>query len=194
MRREEDPMSAKRFGIEALIIVILLLALAGVWWYKDHRAEAERAELEADWQARVAAAEAATEEWTEALAAGQAEAVFRAFASGIHPLVLPGRRDTLDQAVAGLLGLPGVEEIHVLDPEGQVLASSDRKLQTTGRLEPRDAWVVETSEQTTRRADREGVVEIAAPIVGPSGPAGFLWLVYDIESARAAARPAGLPA
>lgn len=184
----------KRLGIEALIVVVLLLAIAGVWWFMDRRAAGERAELETAWQEQAAAAEVETARWTEALATDQATAVFRAFAAGIHPLVLPERRDSLDQAVAGLLELPGIEGVHLVAPDGQVLASSDRKLLTTGRLDPRDAWVLETSGLATRRADTPGVIELASPVVGPSGPAGFLWLAYDVEGARDAARTAEPPA
>lgn len=183
-------MNGKRFGIEALIIAILLVALAGVWWFKDRRAAGERERLEAAWGERVAAAEAATASWTGALAAGEANAVFRAFAAGIHPLVLPERADSLDQAVAALLDLPAVEGVHVVAADGRVLASSDRKLETTGRLDERDAWVLATTALTTREGDRPGVVQLAAPIVGPSGPAGYLWLAYDAEAAREAGRPA----
>jgi hypothetical protein len=37
------------------------------------------------------------------------------------------------------------------------------------------------------------VLHLAAPVVGPSGPAGFIWLAYDVERARTAARPAAPP-
>ena len=181
-------MNGKRFGIEALIIAILLIALVGVWWFMDRRAAGERERLETAWEERVAAAEAETARWTEALAAGEATAVFRAFAAGIHPLVLPERPDSLDQAVAALLELPAIEGVHVVAADGRVLASSDRKLETTGRLDERDAWVLATTALTTREGDRPGVVQLAAPIVGPSGPSGYLWLAYDAEGAREAAR------
>lgn len=187
-------MNGKRFGIEALLIAVLLLAVAGVWWFMDRRAAGEREQLEMGWESRVAAAEAETGRWTEALAEGEARAVFRAFAAGIHPQVLPERRESLDQAVAALLELPAVAGVHVLGADGRVLASSDRKLQTTGRLDDRDAWVLETGELTLREGDRAGVVQLAAPIVGPAGPAGYLWLAYDTAAARDAARPMGPPA
>lgn len=187
-------MNGKRLGTEVLIIAVLVLALVGLWWYMDHRAEAGRAELEADWQVRVDVAEAAAERWTEALARSEAEAVFRAFAAGVHPLVLPGRGDTLDQAVAGLLELSAVEGVHVVGADGRVLASSDRKVLTTGRLDERDSWVLATSDLEVTEGDRPGVLQLAAPIFGPAGPAGFLWLAYDVEQARAETRPAAPPA
>lgn len=186
-------MNTKRLGIEVLIIAVLVLALVGLWWYMGHRADAERAELEARWQTRVEAAEADAERWTAALARGEAEAAFRAFAAGIHPLVLPGRGESLDQAVAGLLELPALEGVHVLAADGRVLASSDRKVLTTGRLDERDAWIYATSQLETTEGDRPGVLQLAAPVVGPAGPAGFLWMAYDVEEARTAARPASPP-
>jgi hypothetical protein len=186
-------MNGKRLGAEVLIIAVLVVALVGLWWYMGHRAEAERAELEADWQVRVDVAEAAAERWTEALARSEAEAVFRAFAAGVHPLV-PGRADALDQAVGGLLELSAVEGVHVVGADGRVLASSDRKVLATGQLDERLSWVYATSDLQVTEGDRSGVLQLAAPIFGPAGPAGFLWLAYDVEQARAESRPAAPPA
>lgn len=182
-------MSTKRFGIEALIVVILLLALVGVWWYGGHRAAAERAELEAACATHMQSLEAQTAQWTRALAASQAEAVFRAFASGIHPLVLPERRDSLDQAIAALLELDGIDSVHVLSATGDVLASSDRKLQTTGHVDERGSWALEATGLVRRPSELPGITELAAPIVGPSGPAGYLWMGYKTDAVRDAARP-----
>lgn len=183
-------MNNKRLVIEIVVGAVLVLAVVGVWKTMGNRAEAERAEIESTWQARAAAAEADAARWTEALSRGEAEAVFRAFAAGVHPLVLPGRGDALDQAVAGLLELPAVQGVHVLAADGRVLASSDRKLVTTGTLDARDSWVLATSDLTVTDGDRPGVLQLAAPVVGPAGPAGFVWMAYDIERARTAARPA----
>lgn len=182
-------MNAKRTGIEALIIVILLLALVGAWWYRGHRAAAQVAEIEEACATQVQALEAQSTQWTRALADAQAEAVFRAFASGIHPLVLPERRDSLDQAIAALLELDGVDSVHMLSPDGEVLASSDRKLQTTGRVGERGAWALAATDLVRRDSERPGVSELAAPIVGSSGPTGYLWMGYQTDAVRDAARP-----
>lgn len=186
-------MNGKRLGIEVLIIAVLVLALIGVWWFMGRRAESEQAALGADWQARLAAAEASADRQAAAQARGEAEAVFRAFAAGVHPLVLPERGDALDQAVAGLLELPAVAGVHVIAADGRVLASSDRKVLTTGRLDEREAWVLGTSELVVREGDRAGVLQLAAPVVGPSGPAGFVWLAYDVERVRTEASPLAPP-
>ena len=182
-------MSAKRLGIEALIIVLLILALLGAWWYRGHRAAAERVELEESFAAQIQSLEEQTAQWTDAMAQGQAEAVFRSFASGIHPLVLPERRDSLDQAVAALLELPGIDSVHVLSAEGSVLASSDRKLLTTGQAGERGEWALGATELVRRASELPGVTELAAPIVGPAGPAGYLWIGYQTDAVRDAARP-----
>lgn len=182
-------MSDKRLVIEIVMCVVFVLALFGLWFVMDRGAEAEHEKLQIMCRVEIEAAEADAARWTEALARGEAEAVFRAFAAGVHPLVLPGRGDALDQAVAGLLELPAVVGVHVVAADGAVLASSDRKVMTSG-LDERSSWVLATSDLTVTDGDRPGVLQLAAPVVGPAGPAGFVWMAYDVEQARTAARPA----
>jgi len=183
-------MSAKRFGIESLVVLVLLLAIAGVWWVMDQRATSDLDELNSDWQARVYQLERQTARWADALAESEAEAVFRSFASGVHPLVLSDRRDGLDQAVGGLLELPGIDSVHILSASGEVLVSSDRKLETTGQVDERGVWVLATTDLVRRDSELPGITELAAPIVGPAGPAGFLWLTYNTTEVKESTRPA----
>jgi len=185
-------MNAKRAGYEFLIVIALLLVAVGVWLYKDGSAERAVAAAEAAGEARVAALTAAGESWAGALANAQAEAAFRGFAAGVHPLVLGGGGG-LDQAIGALLQLPGVTFVHVLAADGAVVASSDRKLTTTGQVGEEGTWVLTAGELVSRGGEAPGTVELAAPVVGASGPAGYLWIGYAVEQARRSAQPADWP-
>ena len=189
-------MSAKRVGIQALLILVLVLAGAGIWWWKERELGQGLADRERSCQAEVTLAHRQAEAWASRLAASEATAAFRAFASGIQPAILAGRRDSLEQAVTALLELPGIDSVHVLGAQGDVLATSDRKLATTGQVGERGAWVLATTALTVRPSDRPGVTELAAPVVGAAGPAGYLWIGYRTTQVRDDARlgPAEPPA
>lgn len=181
-------MSAKRLGIEALLILVLAAVGAGIWWLKDRQmASRERA-----CESRLAALADDASSWARAVAAGEAETAFRAFAAGVAPAVLAGRQDTLEQAKKSLLEIPGVSFIHILAADGSVLASSDEKLTVTGKVGPDAAWVLATNGLARRSGGRPGTVELAAPVVGPTGPVGFLWMGYETGRAVEKTRPPGL--
>lgn len=186
-------MSMKRFGYEFLIIVILILAAVGIWMWKDHQRILALEAAQEDCTARVEQVVASGEQWAAALVDGEAEATFRAFASGIHPLILRNNADALDQAVGALLELPGIAFVHVVAPDGAVLASSDRKLVTTGQVGEDGAWVLTTADLEIRDGEIEGLQELAAPVIGASGPAGFLWLGYETGNALEDAKPRTWP-
>lgn len=187
-------MSMKRFGYEFLIILLLILAAVGIWMWKDHQRTVALADAEEACAARVEGVVAAGEEWAAALADGEAEAAFRAFAAGVHPLILRNNADALYQAVGALLELPGVAFVHVVAPDGAVLASSDRKLLTTGQVGEAGTWVLTTADLEVRDGEVEGLQELAAPVIGATGPAGFLWLGYETGGAVEEARPRSWPA
>lgn len=184
-------MSAKRIGAEVVIIVLLVVVVIGVWWWKDRAAAAAVTEEREVCAAQVTAAGEQAEMWAAALAEGEARAVLRAFAAGVLPAVLAGRAESLDQAVGSLLESPGVAAVHVFGLDGTVLASSDRKLTTTGKLPAGAGWVVETTEVTVRPGAAPGTLELAAPLGGATGPAGYLWLQYRTGAVADAARPEG---
>lgn len=185
-------MSTKRLGYEVLIVLVLLLVAAGIWIVKSQSAASAVAAAEAACDERVAGLTAAGESWAGTLAAGHAEAVFRAFAAGVHPLVLRGDQgDGLDQAIGAVLQLPGVTFVHVLAADGAVLASSDRKLTTTGQAGEAGKWVLTANELVSREGETPGTVEIGAPVVGAAGPSGYLWMGYAVEEVLEGARPGG---
>lgn len=183
-------MSTKRLGYEALIILVLLLVAAGIWIVKSQSAARAVAAAETACDERVAALTAAGESWAGALAAGHAEAAFHAFAAGVHPLVLRGDQgDALYQAIGAVLQLPGVTFVHVLAADGAVLASSDRKLTTTGQAGEAGTWVLTANELVSRAGETPGTVEIGAPVVGAAGPSGYLWMGFEVDEVREEARP-----
>lgn len=181
-------MQDKRLAIEVGVAVLLLLVAGGIWWAKDGQVTTAREEAES----RVAEAVREAEGWAAELVNGEAEAVARTFAAGIAPQVLAERQETVDQAVVGLLEVPGVIFVHVLTPDGGVIASSDRKLMATGQAGAEAGWALASSGLITRAGNRPGVLELAAPVVGATEPRGYLWLGYDTAQRLEETRPPGL--
>lgn len=185
----------KRFGFEFLLVLLLVLVAAGIWLWKDRQAENAVQEAQQQADQRVESVVDSGERWARTLAESQARAAFRAFAAGVHPLVLGGgRAQVLDQAIGGLLELPAVTFVHILGPDGAVMASSDRKLQTTGEVPESAAWVTTTNDLAEQPGDTPGVLELAAPVHGPAGPFAYLWMGYDLDHLMNRARPTDWPA
>lgn len=182
----------RRFLLE-LVIFVLLGALAfAVFEWQDRRQQRDLAEQAATQQALTADLRGKSEFWAETLAASEAEAVFRAFAAGISPAVLSGREGSIDLAAVALLKLRGIDFVHLLNGQGEVLYSSDAKM-TVGDGDADDlAWALATTELTTRAGPTRGVTEVAAPIQGPDGPAAYLWIGYRTESILDETRPTTL--
>lgn len=184
--------TGRRIGWEILIVLLLLVVVAGVWWWQGKVGDDEVARVRTEAEQQVRAVEQDARTWAEALAASEAEAVFRAFAGGVAPLILAGERQAVDQALGGLLELQSVAFVHVLAPDGGVIASSDRKLITTGLAGPAAEWALGSTELVTRAGDQPGITELAAPVVGPAGAAAYLWLGYDTGQLAESARPESL--
>ena len=108
----------------------------------------------------------------------QAEAVFRAFAAGIQGSALAQQKGMLDVAKGSLLRLPHVAFVHVLGPDGKVLASSNGKYEVAGRADARADWALGVTDLETRPGDLPGTTEVAAPFQGAAGRAAVLWLGY----------------
>ena len=135
---------------------------------------------------------ATAELWADSVARAQGEVVLRAFAAGISPAVLAGRREGVEIAAVSLLHVPGIAGIHVLGLDGAVIYSSDAKLVATGEAEYRGNWALQASELISRPSTRPGVLEVAIPIVNAGQPIAVAWLEYDVEAVKVASRPAEL--
>lgn len=173
----------KRALWELLIFVLLVAAGYGVWTFEERRLDATKTEMgrrcseELDAMRRQATTRNADQ------ARGEARAVFRAFVAGIHADLVAGRTTAVDAALGEMLRIAPVTFVHVLDPEGRVLASTDRKLSTTGTAGQEAAWAL-AAEELEERQIGAGPVEIAAPVYGAQDPVACVWMGYD------ASRPA----
>jgi hypothetical protein len=180
---------ARRFLLDVLMIALAGALVWGAWGWQEGRRKRALSEATERHAAEVADLKAKAEFWADALAAGEAQAVFRAFHAGIAPDVYTGRTESVEMAAVSLLDLPGIEFVHLLRPAGEVLYSSDAKLVAEGKAGERGAWAVSTIEPTSRAGATRGVTEVAAPITGPGGPVAYLWLGYRTEQAKEEVRP-----
>lgn len=171
--------NAGRWLWEALVVVALVAALFGVWTWSGSARERALEQQAQEHEAELSQLERGCETWADRLGESQARQVFQAFAAGVHAPVLAGRRESVDLAVGQLLELPGVVFVHLLEPNGAVMASSDRKLVVTGQAGERASWALAAGELTRREGERRGTVELAAPIRAGAGTAAILWLGYD---------------
>lgn len=128
------------------------------------------------------------------LASGRAEAVFRAYSAGIHAAVLASRKESLELSVEELVRLPGVAFIHLLQPDGSVIASSDRKLVVMGKVGERGVWALGAQGFVSRKGDMAGTLEMAMPLEDAAGVKTVLWMSYETDLIKARARKARLPA
>lgn len=181
--------AARRFFVQAAIILVLVALVVGVWWWKDGQRQRQLDEQAALHAGEVADLRTKAEFWAEALAAGEAEAVFSAFTAGVAPSVLANRVDSVEIAAGALLELHGIEFVHVVRPDGTVIYTSDRKLTTAGTAGERLAWALSTTELTSRDSDVRGVTELAAPLANPDGPVAYIWIGYRTEQVAQELRP-----
>lgn len=172
-------------------ILVLLLVLGLIWQWAAHRRTVNRltAEHAATLQTEQERGRQFAERWAAALADREADAVFRAFAAGIQPTVMAGRSEALLQAKNSLLQLETIAFVHVVAPDGRVLVSSDDKYTTTGRIDDRASWVLETR-QLTQRPGAAGMLELAGPITGVRGPEAWLWIGLERQQLLDSTRPA----
>lgn len=183
----------RRFLLELVIFVLLGAVAFAVFEWQDRRHQQELADEAASQEALVADLENKAGFWAETLVASEAEAVFRAFAAGIGPAVLASREGSVELAAVSLLKLRGIDFVHVLASNGEVLYSSDAKMTVGDGDEQQTAWALSTTELTTRSGPTRGVTEVAAPIQGPDGPVAYLWLGYRTERILEETRPSTLP-
>ena len=165
----------KRTLWEVVVILVFAAAGYGLWQWSEinaQRAVGEQATLH---RQEVAALREGYSTWLRNLTQEQAKEVFQAFAAGIQPAVLAGRSESLLEAKTQILHIPEIVFVHVLTPDGKVIMSSDEKLSTMGLADDeRTRWALAVQELGTREGERPGTLEIAAPILGSSGPAAVL--------------------
>lgn len=178
----------KRLMVEIGAALLLILICFAVWSFSGRRCERRVAELTARHESAVKETRQEGEARAGKLAASEAEAVFRAFAAGIQGSALGQQRGALDMAKTSLLRLPYVAAVHVLAPDGTVLASSNEKYAVAGRTAGRASWALQATDLQTRPGQVPGTIEIAAPFQGASGRVAVLWLSYKTHDLLAASR------
>lgn len=179
--------NGKRLILEIVVAALLVLICIAIWNTAQRRTERQLGESEARQKIAVSEAQEECRARAERLAASEATAVFRAFAAGIQGAALGRQTGMLDMAKGSLLRLPHVAFVHVLAPDGQILASSNEKYGVAGRADSRASWALQASDLQTRPGDLPGTVEIAAPFQGASGDAAVLWMGYKTRDLLAAA-------
>jgi hypothetical protein len=176
----------KRLLIEVAGAVLLLLLCLAFWSASQRSGERRLADAEAGHQDAFNQQRQEYEVRAERLAAGEAEAVFRAFAAGIQGSALAQQRGMLEVAKGSLLRLPHVAFVHILGPDGAILASSNGQYEVAGRADARADWALGVADLETRQGDLPGTIEVAAPFQGASGRAAVLWLGYKTQELLAA--------
>lgn len=180
----------KRLLIEAAIVLVVALIGFGAWWWCARQADRSAREIAADYEARIETMRQNCELWAASMAAEQAEAVLRSFGAGAYPSLMGAAGgEELDVAIGALLELPGVQFAHLLAGDGRVITSSDRKFTIMREVPERAEWALGVTELTSRRGDRAGTVELAAPILSTAGTEAILWLSYDTAAVMESCRP-----
>lgn len=173
-----------------IFVLLLLLVITVQWTWSRRQIERLNSESAAQLNAQMESLTQWGQNWARAVAKNDAQAIFHAFAAGIQPAVLAGRADSLEQAKAQILQVPEVSFVHVIRPDGVVLMSSDDKYSTTGRADDDQAsWALSASDLITRAGAVPGTEELAAPILGSTGPRAILWMGIKQGSVLSATRP-----
>jgi hypothetical protein len=187
--------NTKRLLIEIVAALVLLLIGYGIWSLGQRSSEQELADLKARQETALGQARQECDARAAKLVDGEATAVFRAFAAGIQGAALSQQTGMLDVAKGSLLQLPHIVFVHVLTPDGKVLASSNEKYTVDGQADDRASWALQATDLKTRPGDLPGTIEIAAPFQGASGRVAVLWLGYNtrelLAPSPAAAKPGG---
>jgi hypothetical protein len=104
--------------------------------------------------------------------------VLRAFVAGAHSAILAGDRKAVDQALVALLQLPEVTFVHILEGDGTVIATSDRKLATAGLPAASADWALAVAELTSRPGKGTGATELAVVVTRPDETRAIVWIGY----------------
>lgn len=183
----------KRLAIEVSVALILILACFAVWSVSQSGSRRQLAELQARQESATYQMRQQCEARAVWLATSEATDAFRAFAAGIQGAALRQQKGILDMAKTSLLRMPYVAFVHVLEPDGKVLTSSDEKYSVAGRAGARASWALQATEMQTRPGDLPGTIEIAAPFQEASGHVAVLWLAYKTRELLAASAQQGAP-
>lgn len=178
---------------EILALVVLAAVGYGFWTWSDYRWQRRLAQSEEHLQATLTSERQHTAEVLAQRRAKEGEMAGRAFAAGIRAAVTAGRLEAVDDAVGELLRIPGVIFAHVLERDGGVIATSDRKLVTTGQAGPRADWALAAGEVAVRSGANPETTEVVVPVSEGDGGTAVLWIAYELGIAESTAPPTSAP-
>lgn len=181
---------ARRWLMEMIAALALTACIGGIYLWSIYRQHT----IEHQCETRVTALRSESDAVEAQLVIDRAESVFRAYSAGIHAAVLASRKESLEVSVEELVRLPGVVFIHLLQPDGGVVASSDRKLEVMGKVGERGVWALEAQGFIRRKGDIAGTVEMAMPVEDAAGVKTVVWMSYETDLLKTRARKAALPA
>lgn len=179
-------------------VAIALVAIGGaIGFFGARTYEQAQAAKRLDVQMQRAASNDAAvrrhaEQWADALAMTQSEAVLRSFAAGLAPTLLSGRGGSLDVAGTSLLRLDGVRGVTILRADGKALYASDAKLTVSEAGNEQTRWALTARDFMSRPASESGITEMALPITDRGTVIAIVWLAFDTTRVRDSERPPGL--
>jgi hypothetical protein len=181
-------------NIKILSVVFLLVAGAAAGFYGARVYERSQCVKRADSAAQQAqtnneALRRGASQWAESLANAEGEAILRAFAAGLAPVVLAGRENSVDVAGASLLRLSGVRGVTILRADGKTLYASDAKLTVSDAGSEQTRWALTATDFMTRASVQPGVTEMSVPVTDRGTVLAIVWLAYDSNLAREKFRP-----
>jgi hypothetical protein len=180
-------MTFKKILWAAACLICIAIGFVLAQQYERRRADNRIEALQQQHAAEVEQARSDAEARVDAMARSQGETLAQTFAAGISQAVLSGRREGVEIAAVGLLHVPGIAGVHVLETSGAVIYSSDAKLATTGEGAYRGAWALQATEKITQPSARPNVIDIAVPITNGTQTQAIVWLEYDLAAVKAAA-------
>ena len=183
--------TASRVFWESAIFIGFLAILGAVVWWSGGRADRHAESLTEQHKEALNAAEHRHREEIETLrqtwkglsqarARGQAMAVFAAFEAGIHTAAAARWQNYLENAKDALAAQPAVLFVHLVTPQGRIIATTDDELATSGRLDEQGEWALATEALTSRESDVTDALELAAPILEKGRTVAVLWMGYDL--------------
>lgn len=168
----------RRLLWEIAVTILLVGAVYGAWQLQEARKTRALDEQATAFRTELDTARQKLAKTTASQARGEARVVFETFASTIGPVYEIGGAEAVNQAIDALLRLPGIRFVHLLEPGGRVIATTDRKLEATGQADQRARWALDTLE-TQERSDSDGTFELAGPLPNADPQlAPVLWLGY----------------
>lgn len=179
-------------GAIALVVVGAAAGFAGTRAYERSQATQRMEAFAQRAQSSETEVRRGAEQWADALAASEGEAVLRSFAAGLAAAMLSGRGGSLDVAGTSLLRLPGVQAVTVLRPDGTMLYASDAKLTVSGTGNEQTRWALTAKDFMSRGSQANGVQEMALPITDRGTVLAIVWLAFDSARVRDRERPEAL--